>query len=521
MVPKYIIYELKAIENLKLAMTNMQIDSQESKDYISGSAIRGAYIYKYIRANKIDDINTDEHRKKLLAGGIKFLNAYPLYNDKRSLPLPKCYFAPKQDIKVFEDKMDIYLGLDTYLPAGYEKVRLSEFVHMDGNRFLKIGVEKVSNLHINKREEKNKLFRYESIKKGQIFSGIIKVEKDEYAQEVLNLLSDEVVYIGGSKGSGYGRCIIENMKILDTNPEVIDYTIDYNKDYIYIIALSDIIYRSDDGMYKTIIDEKLIEEILEMDEVKYLDSSIDTNNVTSFNNKWNARTPNIVAIKAGSVFKYKVKGILDKSKVESFVDSGIGERKAEGFGRIAITTELDNGVFCAASETEEELTHDISLTADEENLINIIGKRIYSKRVENKINERVLELNELLKNTERLKQWGTLKDFFLYLSRLDIEEGKEVYQKYINHIVEKRGKSFKDMERVYYFVTTEKKQNLIEFFNNYIENITDRNHFTSIYKDCEVGITGSEYAIDDELIYRTNLKVLSELCRYQIRKEDV
>ena len=31
-MPKYIIYELKAIENLKLAMTNMQIDSQESKD---------------------------------------------------------------------------------------------------------------------------------------------------------------------------------------------------------------------------------------------------------------------------------------------------------------------------------------------------------------------------------------------------------------------------------------------------------------------------------------------------------
>ena len=94
---------------------------------------------------------------------------------------------------------------------------------------------KVSNLHINKKGEKNKLFRYESIKKDQIFSGIIKVVKDEYVQEVLNLFSNEAVYIGGSKGSGYGRCIIENMKVLEGNPEDVDYTVDDNKDYLYIL----------------------------------------------------------------------------------------------------------------------------------------------------------------------------------------------------------------------------------------------------------------------------------------------
>lgn len=518
---RYIAYQLEAKENIKLATTNMQIDAEDSMDYISGSAIRGAYIYKYIRAHRVKDINQGIHRKKLLAGGIKFLNAYPVYQDKRSLPLPKSYFAPKQDIKTFEDKIDIYLGLDRPLPPGYEKIRLSEFVHREENRYTRVRVEKVSNLHINKREEKNRLFRYESIRKNQVFSGLIKVEKDEYVDEILNLFSDEVVYIGGSKGSGYGRCLIKNMEVLDKNPEGIGYAIDENKDHIYIIALSDIIYRTDEGRYKTKIEEKLLEQSLGVDKAQYIDSSVDTNNISSFNNKWNARTPNLVAIKAGSVFKYKIEGPLDKFKMELFVDSGIGERRAEGFGRFAITTQIEDGEFYASGQVRDKVKRDISLTREEEDLINLIETRVYSMRVENKTNARVLQLDKQLRQTDRLKQWGTLKDFFLYLSRLDIEEGKKVYKNYMDHIVEKRGKSYKDMERVDYVTSDNERKSLIEFLNSYMEDISDRNKFEDIYGDCEINIVNNKNLLDKRLIYRANLKVLSELCRYQIRKEDV
>lgn len=98
-MPKYIVYKIRAVENLKLAKTNMQIDSHDSMDYISGSALRGAFIYKYMRANNVRDINQGEHREKLLAGGIKFLNAYPLYNGSRSIPLPKAYFALRKRLR--------------------------------------------------------------------------------------------------------------------------------------------------------------------------------------------------------------------------------------------------------------------------------------------------------------------------------------------------------------------------------------------------------------------------------------
>ncbi|MBC8587632.1 RAMP superfamily CRISPR-associated protein [Paratissierella segnis] len=528
-MPKYITFDLIADENLKLSKTNMQVDSQDSMDYIGGSTIRGAFIYKYIRANNISNINQGEHREKLLAGGIKFLNAYPVYKDERSVPLPKCYFAPKEKIRTFEDKIEISLGLDRPLPQGFEKVRLGEYVNMDKNNFTIVNVEKTSNLHINKLEKENKLFRYEAIKKGQIFKGIIKVEKDEYADEVIKLLENKIVYIGGSKGSGYGKCIIKEINIQDGNPEKEVFKTNKDSGYIYIIALSDIIYKDECGVYKTKIDEKLVEDQLGISDVEFIDSSIETKNITSFNNKWNARTPNIVAIKAGSVFKYKFNGNIDEMRLKSFMDNAIGERKSEGFGRIGVTTEMyDNTVIEMGHDIVKNTNKTHILSNDELNLLKNMCNRIFKLRIENKINERVLELSRSLKNDKKLSsnQWGNLKNLFEYISILDINSGLSLYKEYINHIVEKKGKSFKDMEKVQYLTKDKDKniigrQSLIEFFNEYMENIIDRFYFENMYRDYRVNIENAENNIEDEFIYKTNLKILSELCRYQIRKEKV
>lgn len=525
-MPKYITYKLRAMENLKLAKTNMQIDSHDSMDYISGSSVRGAFIYKYIRANNVADINKGDHREKLLAGGIKFLNAYPLYEDSRSIPLPKAYFAPKEKIKAFEEKMDIFLGLDKALPPGYEKIRLCEFVHID-DEYTKVKVEKVSNLHINKRKEKNILFRYEAIKKGQVFGGIIKAEEDTYVDEIVNLLENEIIYIGGSKGSGYGKCIIEDVQVLDENPEEKIFKINDDEEFVYIIALSDIIYKDELGIYRTKLDEDILKRALNIEEVEFIDSSIETKNITSFNNKWNARTPNIVSIKAGSIFKYRVGKGLSVSKLKLLMDKGIGERKGEGYGRIAIATELKDMVFNNSLLSVEDRKLDYPLSDEEKILINEIGEKIFKLRVESKISEMVLDLDKRLKNSRGLKdsQWGTLKELFESLLFLDIETGKNKYFEYIEHIVKKRSISLKQMKQVEYIVIDEnnntvQKQKLIDFLNDYMSKIADRDSFEENYRDCVLDIENIENKVDDDFIYRTNLKVIGELCRYQIRKED-
>ena len=98
---KYLTYDIRTLEEIKLAKTNVQKDAEESMEYIAGSAIRGAYIYKYIKEYALDDINQGVHKDKLLKGKIKFLNAYPAVEGQRSIPFPKCYYAQKEKNKIF------------------------------------------------------------------------------------------------------------------------------------------------------------------------------------------------------------------------------------------------------------------------------------------------------------------------------------------------------------------------------------------------------------------------------------
>lgn len=524
-MPKYLIYDIEAIQDLKFAKTNIQMESEETMEYITGSAIRGAFIYRYIKENNVSDINQGIHKDKLLKGKIKFLNAYPACGKERSIPFPKCYFAPKEEIRGFDNSKDrslrIKLGLDRNLGQGFEKVRLSEFVGYGSEGFKKVKVDKISSLHINKQGAKNILFRYESIKRGQNFKGIIIVEDDNYIDDVINLFNDSIVYLGGSKGSGYGKCRIKNLKLADSNPET---NIIKGKENIgneiYLVAMSDIIYRNNFGEYKTNIDADYICSELDLNKVKFIDSSIETKNITNFNNKWNCHSPQIIGIKAGSVFKYKIDGEIDKDKLNKFVNNGIGERKIDGYGRFIIVNTLEDSYIVNNSyevENHLEIKNSINkLNEEERKQLDLILNKIYKRRIEKDINRVVIDLDKNMDKQSNLNnnQWGNFKGLFSYLSYQEPNIGIEKYNKYINHIRRKRSISYKQLQRVRY-----KDELFIDFLNKYISESTDLELFHKRLKIDTVSLGGIETKIDESQVYKYNMKILEELCRYNIRKE--
>lgn len=521
---KYLIYDIETLGNVKLAKTNVQIDSEESMEYITGSSIRGAFIYKYIKEHGVEDINQGIHREKLLKGGIKFLNAYPKFDGNRSIPFPKAYFATKEDMREAEEMkepLNIELGLDRKLLPEYQRARLSEFIGNSGGEYYRIKVHKTLNLHINKSDEGNKLFRYESIKKGQVFKGVIKVEDESYIDEVKELFEDSYVYIGGSKGSGYGRCKITNMEVEDENPE---YEIFKDKDNfencMYLIALSDILYRNNLGQYKTYIEDDYICKELGLEEVKYIDGIIETKSITNYNNKWNCHTPQIIGIKAGSVFKYEIQGEIDEDRLLEFMDSGIGGRKSDGFGRFVLVDSIEDTMELCFSEEidfkEEYNTLYGKLNENEEQQLKDIVNRIYKKRVEDHIADVVLNINEDIKNSEAMNQnqWGNYKDLFSYLAILEPEEGIKKYEEYIEYIKNKRSISDEQLNKVKYG-----SKNLKVLFDKIIKNSMDIDKFyEETFKDINrVRIGNIESEIDKKFAYQMNLKVLIELIRYQMR----
>lgn len=521
---KYIVYDIYAYENLKFSKTNKQTESEETISYIPGSAIRGAYIYKYILKNNIKNINKDTHRDKLLNGKIKFLNAYPKKNNCRSIPFPKSYFAIKEEMKTLQDKIKVKSGLDTKLEPGYENYRRVEFATIEDDNYISVNIEKESDLHINKMKgkSKNKLFRYESIKKEQLFQGIIKVEDEEILPEIEKLFKNEIVYLGGSKGSGYGKCQIRNINIVDKNPEYKSFKIrgDFGQD-LYLLALSDIIFKNDVGEYKTYIDDETICKALNLKSVDFVDSAIDTKVVTNFNNKWNCSNPAIKSIGAGSVFKYRISGEINKTELERFLDEGIGERKLDGFGRFVLLEDISDATVyqkedCKVKESKREIINVPNKNIEYvKNIIDII----YEKRLEDSISKRVIEIDDNLFNTESMStsQWGNFKELFNSLIYEEPIKGIEKFDKYIRNIDSKRSISYRETNKVKYKYE-EKNVNLIEFLNEFVKSSMDLQRFKKDSSIELVSLGKLSSSIDKEYLYRHNMKIMSELCRYQIRK---
>jgi len=132
--------------------------------------------------------------------------------------------------------------------------------------------------------------------------------------------------MAGSHLAGYGQVRFEKVEIQD---EWQEYTpVGEDTDDIVVTLLSDTLIRNPQtGAYVSSLQPVLMEEA----EAAFVGTRI----VGGFNRKWNLPLPQTMAIQAGSVFVYGHNPAL-LEKLQILKRTGIGERRAEGFGRIAV-----------------------------------------------------------------------------------------------------------------------------------------------------------------------------------------
>ena len=370
--------------------------------YISGSAIRGTYINLYIKKNKIkEDISLNkEYRRKLLSNSIRFFDAYPKIDEDYSIPTPLCFYATKDNIKKFsrdKEPIDVVDEFKDTVGEGYQRVNKSEFSIIKDKNLNLISIKKVENLHNCKQIEKENIFRYEAIDKNQDFYTIIQCD-DDLANEVKSCLDNQVLYIGGSKSSGYGRCEIKVEGIFDYKDIKSKYNISLDDDKsdkvkkLNVFFMSDTIIKDELGnLQSTIPDEllekklgvKIIKEKQKEDNPKEIEklykASIISKDVKGYNAMWKCKVSSETAIKAGSVITYGYKGELDEEKIEQFEIEGIGSRKNEGFGRILINPKFD--VKKCAIYTEKEIERKtVDLSEDSKVLMQSMLNNIVKER---------------------------------------------------------------------------------------------------------------------------------------------
>jgi CRISPR-associated protein Csx10 len=433
-----------------LLLTSLQGDPNSSVSfaYVPGSAIRGALIARFnAKYGQIDPADATIQRL-FFDHQTRYLNAYlyawygtgapqrdsqgvPLPFYARSLPTPRAWQREKRaDVKHEQiEGFDSSIALQpTMLDEDEEGMDASPAApqppeHPQGmdHAFCWLrGVTPVlftEQRHINVHNQRDRpygrgkqgsraVFRYDAVAPNQTFQAVILCDDDDDSATIKGLLQVDHLWLGGSRSAGYGRVRLSDVQEhtawneVDTPP-----TQRLGAGELHVTLLSDMVVRDvKTGQYSGIFPTQAIAAQLGLAEDS-LDLVPERTIYTltqhsGFNRTWGLPTPQMLALAAGSVFVWRVPaGTLDVQRVATLEARGLGERRAEGFGRLAINWRLGKPVFTAQVPTQYQYLPPIvpldrpeqtqHLDDESQTLAAEMARTLLRKRLDQKLIERV------------------------------------------------------------------------------------------------------------------------------------
>ncbi len=306
-------------------------NSSVSFNFIPGSTIRGAIINRYLRHHALDAPSQDStFRRLFLDGKVRYLNAYPLSsNGQRTLPRPKSWRKEKStsyhgmvyDFVIQEPSIERPVE-----PKWSFTWRVSEYIEaIEPHLYFNIhNFNKDRN--VRGKADESLLYRYEALAPGQRFGAVIIADDEEDLKVIHDLICENKDFVlGGSRSAGYGRVSFERLSMHSMWKEYIAGP--ENDSKVIITLLSDAILKDNSGQAALDIDSV----IGASHKMAYRRTRV----VGGFNRTWGLPIVQAIAIEAGSVFVYDAHKV-DKELLLELLEQGIGHRRAEGFGRIAV-----------------------------------------------------------------------------------------------------------------------------------------------------------------------------------------
>ena len=404
-----------------LLATSFQGDpnSDVSYSYIPGSMIRGAVIKRYMRQHGLSELDlTKEEVKRLFFDGNStcYLNAYLQSNEgKRTLPILRSWFKEKNTELSDESCLEVYdfslnreeiLESPKFVGEGFwtkergsinyytEKRRIN--IHNQRDRKKGRSTKIKLNRETNRLEGEGEIFRYEAIDSQQTFQAVILCTNEADAEIIINLLEKSPdIWLGGSQSAGYGRTKINVHSTIDVDDwNELDISVDdddrSDRDYLTITLLSDLILRDEWGQYAIIppsaqhqIPAPLTRELKKTLGTEIQPKYCFTSNyfVGGFNRKWGLPLPTVPVLAAGSVFVFDYYSITSE-QIKEIETKGIGERKTDGFGRVAINWLDEELFYMELPEKNQNSEQSQSLTDASQNLAAQMAERLLENKIE-------------------------------------------------------------------------------------------------------------------------------------------
>ncbi len=315
--------------------------------FIPGSTLKGAFAWVYMRSMGGIDSN---FKRLFIDGKMRFLNAYPVADGKRTLPIP---LSIKKDKKSVDREEPQLFDLAYYACGGGhdvpQTVRVPGYGIMKGGELIPIPVStRLSHHHARAKDRRlgratlddGAFFSYESIQEGETFEGMLMGSGPELKMISELMKGVSGLRLGKSKSAEYGgNASIEFLDIKDIGElsEGWDLSETDKSGYLIVNLLSPLITTNEYGHPAPCFPIEELEEILGITLNPCEGASFSRSEwVGGFQSHIGLPKMQWPAIAAGSTWVFKVDTEVKEEALNRARLQGLGLYKEDGFGRIDI-----------------------------------------------------------------------------------------------------------------------------------------------------------------------------------------
>lgn len=342
-----------------LLATSLEGDPNSSRsfDFVPGSQVRGLLIHRHREAAGVPADNLLGNamaQRRFFSGATRFLHAYPLLPDeRRALPTPLALRRPKgASSKLGYEALNLAHAdgrarLDEAEPTAQFKPLGEPFCGPAGSDgLLTLSPDHVIAIHIQRnraygraRREDGAVFRYDALAAGQWFAGAVLCDEDADAAAIETLLAtDPTAWVGRSRSAQYGQVRFDRIETVQEWHEVRSGRVAAGEPLVMLL-LSDLLLRDHRGREIAVPDDGALSATLGLPVEHVPEASFTAITLAgSFNAT--ARLPGVqrYAMLAGSVVTLRLREEVAADtlarRLAAATWSGLGERRAEGYGRV-------------------------------------------------------------------------------------------------------------------------------------------------------------------------------------------
>ena len=349
-------YRLKLTTAAVIPIADGDPNTVVTRQDIPGSHLWGAAAWHYL--NQANHKPTDEaFRHAFLDGGLRFLTAYPEADDnqQRMIPIPHSIRKSKKDDQLYD--------FVKWKPKDLPTKRLDRGYTKFGDAGIETQPVKTERNYHHARAANDRrigraigaevtdggtLFTHEAIQAGQTFQGTVLGSENDLKNLKTLLYGVKTVSVGRSRSAQYGEAAfqwIDDPKQLagltewngfDTPPTRMSP--DDTDNALIITTLSPLLAVNDKGHPDACLPQQELAHVLGVEtSALTLSSSYTRIEITSgYNTHLRLPRQQWQAIGAGSVFVFQSDQKLTDEKLSQLERNGLGLRKGEGYGRIAV-----------------------------------------------------------------------------------------------------------------------------------------------------------------------------------------